>query len=296
MVFRTVRAALPRAVVVAFSFFGLSFLGFGTFEAVAAPYQATAGADCGASTNCIVKFPAVPAASRLEVQFVACEIRSGAYGESANTVSSVRFELQTSQNGKTVSLDLVSLFGGSQYDGTKSYSAISQPVVFPVSGQQSLSIVAWESTGSSLAPVDRMDCTVNGTLEDAATAAPVLMTAHAQCPSGTDCVVHFPTSATALKATFAACSIYSATSEATSASTRFYLQTIQNGKPIGFPLGSVEGGVEETLTYPFPTYSEVSQPVSFLVPANQVLKLFAWPDSGRYIDRMDCTVAAENLP
>jgi hypothetical protein len=262
---------------------GIVFAGVDA-NAAPTPYQAAAYAQCPTGTNCKVAFPAVPASSRLDVQFVACQIRSATSADVANT----RFYLQTTQSGKTVALALASVAPGTQSDGTNVYSAVSQPVVFSVPAGQKLQIFAWPSKGTF---IDRIDCTVAGAMVAASSPPPYQASAYAQCPTGINCKVAFPAvpASSRLDVQFVACEIRSA-SNSDVIYTRFYLQTTQSGKTVALDLASVAPYYQSDGTY---VYSAVSQPVVFFVPAGQKLDIFAWPTTGQFIDRIDCTVAGQ---
>jgi hypothetical protein len=258
-------------------------------------YLATAHAQCPDGIDCAVAFPKVPAGSRFDVRFAACEIASASVV--LGTVSYTRFYLQTKQGGKKVPFALASIALGGQFDGESVHSALSQPVELSVAGGEKLQICAWpnQSPGDA-AFIDRMDCTAAGEMKDASTPGPYVATAHAQCPDGVNCAVAFQKPAgSRFDVQFAACEIASA-SGAIVNETRFYLQTKEGRKKVPLALASIAGTVNEG-GYQEDSeglrHSAVSQPVDLSVSAGERLQLFAWPTSGKFIDRMDCTVAGQ---
>lgn len=268
----------------------------GELVAAASPplYHASAHARCPNGINCAVTFPEVPPSSRLTVRFAACEIISA----SGARVQTTRFYLETMQNGKSVALSLAGdATAGESFDGTYFYSAISQPAVFSVPGEQKLKIFAWPTRFAS---IDEMDCTIEGQMEPENSPAIYQTAAYAQCPNGINCVVTFPTvpAGGQFNVQFAACEIRSAQAGggAAVATTRLYLQTMQNGNPVALYLASgvtSEYNIDQADTY---IYSALSQPVVFSVSAGQALSIFAWPYENSYIDEIDCTVSGEMVP
>jgi hypothetical protein len=263
---------------------------FGSKAASAAPYQAAAHAQCPDAINCAVSFPQVPAGSRFDVQFAACEIASAGPGTHSGRVAFTRFYLQTRQGGKTVPLALASIAPDAQFDGTSTHSAVSQAVDFFVPAGETLQIFAWPEHSENSAFIDRMDCTVVGEMKDASTPGPYVATAHALCADGINCAVAFPKvpAGSRFDVRFAACEIASA-SLASVGSTRFYMQTKQGRKAVPLPLASIGGAQFDGES----VHSALSQPVEFSVAGGEKLQIFAWPYVNTFIDWMDCTVAGE---
>jgi hypothetical protein len=252
-----------------------------TAPAGATPWQHAAQAQCGASSNCILTFPSVDVGSRLEVRQVGCEIRS-----TQLTTSSVRFYLQTKQNGSQIALDVSMQLVSGQNDGTNIYSTSSESMSFYVPPQQTLKIVAWPGGGYT---IDQMNCAVRGELTDAANTAPYQAAAGKNCSATANCILNFPKvpSGKRFDIRYAACEIRSSTGAAAD-TMRFYLQSKQNGNPITEDLATVQTGgqYESTGT----AYTTISQPVQFSVPAGQQLSIVGWLSQGNSIDRMDCTI------
>jgi hypothetical protein len=134
-------------------------------------------------------------------------------------------------------------------------------------------------------------------MKDASTPGPYVATAHALCADGINCAVAFPKvpAGSRFDVRFAACEIASASGEIVN-ETRFNMQTQEGRKKVPLALASIAGTVNEG-GYQEDSeglrHSAVSQPVDLSVSAGERLQLFAWPTSGKFIDRMDCTVAGQ---
>jgi hypothetical protein len=264
-----------------------------TGPAEATPYQATGFAQCPTSVNCIVKFQKVAAGKRLDLRFASCEV-TGVRTEQnfAADVGNTRIYLETGTRHPIQENLLVPDEGSISYQSDSdtgygnAYTAVSQPVFFSIAQGEKRSIVAWPTQSSP--PFEQyianLGCTVHGDLADASSPSPYQVTAHAQCPTGVNCVVKFPALAYALDVQFVSCQINSGNA----ANGRYYLQTVQDGETVAMPLAMpYRGGQTSGST----VYSAISQPLSFLVPAQQPLRIFGWPANNSHIDRLDCTVA-----